>query len=129
MKFSALLLASACSSVQAFAPSTFHQSSHGIGTRAAAASLTPLEMASSSHRRPFISGNWKLNPQSREEAVKLATEIAESITPSSPNADVALFVPYVFIEASMNAVGDKLQIGAEVRIAQKERRIMFVSVA
>jgi hypothetical protein len=65
-------------------------------------------------RRPFISGNWKLNPQSRDEAVKLASEIAASITPSSPVADIALFVPYVFIESAMNSVQGKLQVGAEV---------------
>jgi hypothetical protein len=69
-----------------------------------------LDMA----RRPFISGNWKLNPQTREEAVQLASDIANSITPSSPDADVALFVPYVFIEAAMNAVNGKLLVGAEV---------------
>lgn len=73
--------------------------------------VTRLDMAS---RRPFISGNWKLNPQSREEAVALASGIAASITSDSPDADVALFVPYVFIEAAMNAVGGKLQVGAEV---------------
>jgi hypothetical protein len=70
-----------------------------------------LDMA----RRPFISGNWKLNPQTREEAVQLASDIANSITPNSPDADVALFVPYVFIEAAMNAVNGKLLVGAEVR--------------
>ena len=68
-----------------------------------------LEMA----RKPFISGNWKLNPQTREEAITLATDIAASITPDTPDIDVALFVPYVFIEAAMNAVGGKLMVGAE----------------
>jgi triosephosphate isomerase (TIM) len=65
-------------------------------------------------RRPFISGNWKLNPQTKEEAVKLASEIAESITSSSPDVDIALFVPFVFIDAAKKAVGGKLQVGAEV---------------
>ena len=44
----------------------------------------------------------------------LATEIANSITSDSPNSDVALFVPYVYVEAAMNAVNGKLQVGAEV---------------
>jgi triosephosphate isomerase (TIM) len=101
MKFYALFVATACS-VQAFAPS--------FQKRRSFAAAVALEMA----RRPLISGNWKLNPQTRDEAVKLAADIAASITPSSPEADVALFVPYVFIEAAMNAVGDKLQVGAEV---------------
>ena len=65
-------------------------------------------------RKPFISGNWKLNPATRDEAVLLASGIASAITPDSPDADVALFVPYPFIEAASNAVGGKLSIGAEV---------------
>jgi hypothetical protein len=65
-------------------------------------------------RRPFISGNWKLNPQTREEAIQLANDIASSVTDTSPNADIALFVPYVFIESTMNVVQNKLMIGAEV---------------
>lgn len=66
-------------------------------------------------RTPFITGNWKLNPTTRQEAVQLASEIAQSITPSS-HGDVALFVPYPFIECVQNAVGDKISVGAEVRI-------------
>jgi Triosephosphate isomerase len=73
---------------------------------------TALDMAT---RRPFISGNWKLNPQSRAEAITLASEIASAITPDSPDAEVALFVPYVFIESAMNVVENKLMVGAEVR--------------
>ena len=65
-------------------------------------------------RKPFISGNWKLNPQTKAEALTLATEISSSITEDSPDADVALFVPYVFIESAMGAVGGKLSVGAEV---------------
>jgi triosephosphate isomerase len=65
-------------------------------------------------RKPIISGNWKLNPQTRDEAVALATEISAAITPASPDAEVALFVPYVFIEAAMESVGGKIQVGAEV---------------
>jgi triosephosphate isomerase len=66
-------------------------------------------------RKPFISGNWKLNPQTKEEALTLGKEIAASITEDSPDVDVALFVPYVFIESTMGVVGDKLSVGAEVR--------------
>lgn len=98
MKLSALTLASSIACASAFAPS-FN------GAR----STTELNA-----RTPFISGNWKLNPQSKAEAVTLATDIASTITDASPDAEVALFVPYVFIEAAMEAVGDKLMIGAEV---------------
>jgi len=103
MKFSALSLFSLVGSAGAFAPSV-------VSPR----TTTSLDMA----RKPFISGNWKLNPQTRGEAVTLAKTIADSITDESPDADVALFVPYVFIEAVNGAIGDsKLNVGAEVRVS------------
>ena len=71
-----------------------------------------LEMS----RKPFISGNWKLNPASKEEAIQLAHDIAASITASTPETDVALFVPYPFIDAVLSSVGDKLIVGGEVRL-------------
>ncbi|KAG7356036.1 triosephosphate isomerase [Nitzschia inconspicua] len=98
MKFQILSLIALVGSTSAFAPSVRFERSRS---------------ALSAARKPFISGNWKLNPQTKEEAVQLASEIAASINPSSPDADVALFVPYVFIEAAMEAVGGKLQVGAE----------------
>jgi triosephosphate isomerase len=64
-------------------------------------------------RKPFITGNWKLNPQSKAEAVDLARGIASSVTDNSP-CDVALFVPFPFIETVQNIVGDKIAVGAEV---------------
>jgi triosephosphate isomerase (TIM) len=65
-------------------------------------------------RKPFISGNWKLNPQTKQEAIDLAKGIAGAVTDESPDADIALFVPYVFLETAMEAVGGKVEIGAEV---------------
>lgn len=62
-----------------------------------------------------LSGNWKLNPSTKEEALTLGKEIAASITADTPDVDVALFVPYVFIESAMGVVDGKLSIGAEVR--------------
>mmetsp|Transcript_28069 Transcript_28069/g.41336 ORF Transcript_28069/g.41336 Transcript_28069/m.41336 type:complete len:298 (-) Transcript_28069:135-1028(-) len=64
-------------------------------------------------RKPYITGNWKLNPTTKDEAVTLATGIADAVSGSSPG-DVALFVPYPFIEAVKTAVGDKVEIGAEL---------------
>ena len=101
MKFSAFSFLALCSSSGAFAPA------FGVAPRSPA-----LDMA----RTPIISGNWKLNPQSRDEAVTLAKEITASITDKSPKAEVALFVPYVFIEAVMGVTGDKISVGAEVSI-------------
>lgn len=65
-------------------------------------------------RKPFITGNWKMNPKTRTEAVDLAETIANSIK-SDNTSDVGLFVPFPFIDSVKNAVGDKLMIGAEVR--------------
>jgi hypothetical protein len=64
-------------------------------------------------RRTFITGNWKLNPKTRDEAVALAKEIADAVTPDSP-CEVSLFVPFPFLEAVQEIVGDKLTVGAEV---------------
>mmetsp|Transcript_3123 Transcript_3123/g.6754 ORF Transcript_3123/g.6754 Transcript_3123/m.6754 type:complete len:298 (+) Transcript_3123:27-920(+) len=91
-------------SVSAFAPSFPRSTS----SSAAAASSTKLDA-----RKTFITGNWKLNPQSKQEALDLATGIADAINPGSP-CDVALFVPFPFIEPVQNAVGDKLKVGAEM---------------
>jgi hypothetical protein len=100
MQLSAIALISTIASASAFAPSALRSPNTSTQLQA---------------RKPFISGNWKLNPQTKSEAVQLASEIAAKITPESPDTDVALFVPYVFIEAAMAAVGDKLEVGAEVR--------------
>ena len=101
MKFSVLSALSLVGSAAAFTPASSNN-------------IRPTSSLEAS-RKPFISGNWKLNPETKEEAVKLATGIASAIGPGSPNSDVALFVPYVFIEAALGAVGGKLSVGAEVR--------------
>jgi triosephosphate isomerase len=62
-------------------------------------------------RKPFITGNWKLNPQTKDEAILLGSNIASKITPDSP--EVALFVPFPFIDCVQKVVYDKLEIGAE----------------
>lgn len=102
MKFSILSSIALTASVGAFSPSfgtPFHSTSQLDATR-----------------KPFISGNWKLNPQTRDEALSLASEIASSINDDTPDADIALFVPYVFIESAMGSVDGKINVGAEVSI-------------
>jgi len=77
---------------------------------------TPAKFAVSgsalSARKPFITGNWKLNPTTRDECSELATNIASSVD-GGKDIDVALFVPSVFIKSVQEAVGDKLLVGAE----------------
>jgi hypothetical protein len=81
MKFQAISLLSILASASAFAPTCLMSNTRQSTTSVQA------------ERKPFISGNWKLNPQTKDEAVTLASEIAASIGPDTPNADVALFVP------------------------------------
>ena len=78
-----------------------------------AQSSRSIETTSLFARKPFITGNWKLNPSTKDEAITLATGIADAVTPDSP-CDVALFVPFPFMEPVMEVVGDKLSVGAEV---------------
>ena len=96
----ASLLLSLAASASAFAPL--------ISSAPAAKTSTQLF-----ERKTFITGNWKLNPQTKAEALELATGIANAVTPDSP-CDVALFVPFPFIEPVQKAVGDKLKVGAEM---------------
>jgi hypothetical protein len=76
-------------------------------------SLSLVQLWAANSRKPFITGNWKMNPTTKQEAVELASGIAAAVTPESPG-DVAIFVPYPFIEAVQNTVGDRLLVGAEV---------------
>ena len=86
----------------AFSPSTT-----GLPAQRSIQSSTELY-----ERKPFITGNWKLNPSTKGEAIQLATEIAKSVTADSP--DVGLFVPFPFIETVKLVCGDKITVGAEV---------------
>jgi triosephosphate isomerase len=97
MKFSPLSFLALVGSASAFAP-TF-----GV----------PRSTSLEATRKPFITGNWKLNPQTQAEAIDLARGIAAAITDDSP-CDAALFVPFTFIEAVKGVLGDKLLVGAEV---------------
>jgi len=106
MKFSsALVLLSLAGTTSAF-----------ISKKIASPSTQPILGSTSTElnaRKPFITGNWKLNPQTKSEAVDLARGIAESITADSP-ADVGIFVPFPFLETVQSVVGDKLVVGAEM---------------
>lgn len=70
-------------------------------------------------RKPFISGNWKLNPVTKDEAVKLAHDIGSAVD-KDIDYDVALFVPYPFIETVIDQIGDKVNVGAEMCIPEMQ---------
>ena len=94
--------------VSAFAPHHHHK-------LAESSTWTKSTTELYAERKPFITGNWKLNPTTKQEAIDLATGIAEAVTNDSPG-DVALFVPYPFIETVQKCVGDKMVVGAEVSV-------------
>lgn len=88
-----------------------------LATSASAFVASPATDRSAStqlfERKPFITGNWKLNPSTKQEAITLAQEIVNSVTDESP-ADVGLFVPFPFIETVQTICGDKITVGAEM---------------
>jgi triosephosphate isomerase (TIM) len=66
-------------------------------------------------RKPFITGNWKLNPGTKNEAIQLAKEITAAVkTDNTQTPDIALFVPFPFIETVQRICGDSITIGAEM---------------
>lgn len=64
-------------------------------------------------RKPFITGNWKLNPSTKAEALDLAKSVASAVTDAT-EADVAIFVPFPFIESVQEVVAGKFPVGAEM---------------
>ena len=75
-------------------------------------------------RRPFIAGNWKMNPSTLPDAVSLARSISSSVTPSTP-CDVCVFAPMPFIDACRTAAGASgegsgLDIGAELSFYEEK---------
>lgn len=98
MKLSTPVIAAVFGSASAFAP----------------LALNARTQTSLDSRKPFITGNWKLNPQTKEEAIDLATGVAAAYTSDSP-CDAAIFVPFPFIETVQKVCGEKIAVGAEVR--------------
>ncbi len=70
--------------------------------------------ATSVSRKPFIAGNWKLNPSSKQQAIELASGIAAAAGDTS-QCDVAIFVPFPYLPSVQNTVDGKLIVGAQVR--------------
>ena len=110
MKFTSLtLFLSSILSVAAFVP--LHLPTPTTRSASASASSLATQLY---ERKPFITGNWKLNPTTLDEAINLAKGISGAVVADSPG-DVALFVPYPFLQSVKEVVGDKVAVGAEVR--------------
>jgi len=64
-------------------------------------------------RRPFIAGNWKMNPTSLEEAKTLAAKVAE-LTKENTEVEMAVFAPHPFIyPVAKELEGSNVVVGAE----------------
>jgi len=111
----ALLLCCAIASGCGFAPSTSYLSSPSLRSGAIKSSVRHGLRANTwcmAARKPFIAGNWKMNPETVEEAVQLAKEIVESAKTSS--AQVALCVPHTFLYSVKQVVaGSNVELGAQ----------------
>ena len=103
LQYSATILLCLSIGVSGFASRDLHRLHPAFG------STTELY----AERKPLITGNWKLNPKTKQEAIELAKGVASSVT-SYTTADVAIFVPVPFLEAVQNVVDNKFIVGAEV---------------
>src|SRR5919204_5929188 len=65
------------------------------------------------HRRPFVTGNWKMNPASVVEAVVLAQAIVLA-TARARIVEIAIAPPYVALRPVRDAIlASNVQIGAQ----------------
>ncbi|HEX5041042.1 MAG TPA: triose-phosphate isomerase [Candidatus Limnocylindria bacterium] len=63
-------------------------------------------------RRPVVAGNWKMNPATVDEAIALA-RAAERAAASSPQVDVVVCPPTIWLPAVAKAVRAPLALGAQ----------------
>ena len=63
-------------------------------------------------RVSYIAGNWKLNPESLDEAVSLAKTVVDAS--SNLPGEAAVFVPFPYLGAVGDVLkGSKVQLGAQ----------------
>ena len=74
-----------------------------LGFLASPAPRQPGALTALHARRPIMAGNWKMNPNTVEEATKLASTVAVASLDAA-DVDVALCVPFPFIESVKRAV-------------------------
>jgi triosephosphate isomerase (TIM) len=63
-------------------------------------------------RRPVVAGNWKMNPPTADQAVALA-RAAEGAATASPEVDVVVCPPMIWLPAVADAVAPPLSVGAQ----------------
>lgn len=80
----------------------------GVSKAARSNDVLSLSMA----RKPFIAGNWKMNPTTVDEAKTLAKEIADASM--TANAQVAICSPHPFLYSVGNIFkGSNVELGAQ----------------
>jgi len=89
----------------------------GAAAFAPSASMLPLSArrsvrASLAMRDSYMAGNWKLNPESLDDAKALAKEVVEAS--SDMPGEAAVFVPFPYLGAVGDVLdGSKVQLGAQ----------------
>lgn len=69
-------------------------------------------MMNMKRQKKLVVGNWKMNPQSLEEAKRLATSVKRSMR-GVKNTDVVLCPPFVYLSSLTPSVGNKFFLGAQ----------------
>lgn len=116
MKLSIALAATFAAGASAFAPSTGRPAA--TSSNAAASSATAL---SAEGRQPIMAGNWKMNPATEDDALKLATDFSKllgeeacAVSDFEGCTEVILFPPFPFISKVKDAVDEVgITVGAQ----------------
>ncbi|KAJ1470147.1 triose-phosphate isomerase [Baffinella frigidus] len=110
MKKAILAAALALPIADAFAPSPLSGAMPGL--RAASTRGASTVSWNMMARRPFIAGNWKMNPETLDDAIILAKEIAKSSMTAT--AQVAICAPFPYLWSVGNEFkGSNVELGAQ----------------
>lgn len=63
-------------------------------------------------KKRIVVGNWKLGPETREEAVRIFAAVRRAAAPLA-RTEVALCPPFVFLDAVRNKAGKNVSLGAQ----------------
>merc|ERR1719183_1648980 len=112
MKKAVVAAALALPLADAFAPSPMSTAFSKPALRAQSSRTEAAPLALEMARRPFIAGNWKMNPETLDDAVKLAKSIAEAS--KTATAQVAICAPHPYLWSVGNEFkGSNVELGAQ----------------
>ncbi len=65
-------------------------------------------------RKPFVAGNWKMNTDSHSSAELVKAVAADSLALAGSSVDVAVFPPFVYLQAVAGAISSSsIAVGAQ----------------